>query len=172
MIANTDYVSSWKSKGLSVKTIKPPTNSNNSLTAILGYYGTKNRVKFTVSCLQQPKVSYNHGTILSIYIVYELGASNPHKDDSTLKSPLFGAVRLTKNTDIDEYGYSDNEIGFNRKSVFSFPNSGLGQNVVVFGVDMSSSVHFDNKKRHFNSWKRSNARRFRRYTNCRKNVFN
>ena len=51
MIANTDYVSSWKSKGLSAETIKPPTNSNSSLTAILGYYGTKNRVKFTVSCL-------------------------------------------------------------------------------------------------------------------------
>ena len=84
---------------------------------------------------------------------------------------MFGAVRLTKNTDIDEYGYSDNEIGFNRKSVFSFPNSGFGRNVVVFGVDMSFSVHFDNKKRHFNSWERSNAR-IRTYTNCRKNVFN
>ena len=27
VIANTDYVSSWKSKGLSAKTIKPPTTS-------------------------------------------------------------------------------------------------------------------------------------------------
>ena len=32
VIANTDYVSSWKSKGLSAETRKPPTTSNNSLT--------------------------------------------------------------------------------------------------------------------------------------------
>ena len=31
-ITNTDYVSSWKSKGLSAETIKPPTTSDNSLT--------------------------------------------------------------------------------------------------------------------------------------------
>ena len=32
VIANTDYVSSWKSKGLSAESIKPPTTSDNSLT--------------------------------------------------------------------------------------------------------------------------------------------
>ena len=31
VIANTDYVSSWKSKGLSAETIKPLTTSDNSL---------------------------------------------------------------------------------------------------------------------------------------------
>ena len=41
MIANTDYVSSWKSKGLSAETIKPPTMSDNGLTPELNYYGTK-----------------------------------------------------------------------------------------------------------------------------------
>ena len=96
VIANTDYVPSWKSKGLSAETIKPPTTSNNSFTATLSYCGKKTGVKFTVSCLQQPKVSYTHGTIVNIYIVYELGASNPHRDGSTLKSSLFRAVRLTK----------------------------------------------------------------------------
>ena len=43
VIANTDYVSSWKSKGLSAETIKPPTTSDNSLTPALSYYGTKTR---------------------------------------------------------------------------------------------------------------------------------
>ena len=76
MIDNTDYVSSWKSKGLSAESIKPPTASDNSLTPALDYYGTKTRVKFTASCLQQRKVSYTHGTIVNIYIVYELGASS------------------------------------------------------------------------------------------------
>ena len=60
MITNSDYVSSWKSKGLSAESIKPPTTSNNSLTPIVSYYGTKTRVKFTGSCLKQPKISYTH----------------------------------------------------------------------------------------------------------------
>ena len=57
MIDNTDYVSSWKYKGLSAESIKPPTASDNSLTPALNYYGTKTRVKFTGSCLEQPKLS-------------------------------------------------------------------------------------------------------------------
>ena len=31
-ITNTSYVSSWKSKGLSAESIKPPATSDNSLT--------------------------------------------------------------------------------------------------------------------------------------------
>ena len=147
MIASTDYVSSWKSKGLSAETIKPPTTSDNSLTPALSYYGTKTRVKFTGSCLKQPKISYTHGTIVNIYIVYELGASSPHNNDPTLKNCLFGAVTLTKNADIDKYGYSGYGIGFDRRSSFSFPGGGFGQNVLIFGADMSSSVHVDNKKK-------------------------
>ena len=50
MITNTDYISSWKSKGLSDESIKPPTTSDNSLNPALNYYGTKRRVKFTGSC--------------------------------------------------------------------------------------------------------------------------
>ena len=30
---------------------------------------------------------------------------------------------------------------------FSFPDGGFGQNVLIFGVDMSSSAHIDNKKK-------------------------
>ena len=67
-ITNIDYVSSWKSKGLSAQTIKPPTTSDNSLTPELNYYGTKTRVKFTGSCLQQSKISYTHGKVANIYI--------------------------------------------------------------------------------------------------------
>ena len=51
LITNTDYVSSWRSKGLSSESIKRPTTSDNSLTPALNYYGTKTRVKFTGSCV-------------------------------------------------------------------------------------------------------------------------
>ena len=30
---------------------------------------------------------------------------------------------------------------------FSFPSDGFGCNVIIFGVNMSSSVHVDNKKK-------------------------
>ena len=61
MIANTDYVSAWTSIGLSAETIKPPAASDNSLTPVLSYYGTKTRVKFTGSCIKQDKIIYAHG---------------------------------------------------------------------------------------------------------------
>ena len=54
---------------------------------------------------------------------------------------------MTKNADIDKYGYSGYGIGFDRKTVFSFPGSGFGQNVIIFGVDASSSAHIDKKKK-------------------------
>ena len=56
-------------------------------------------------------------------------------------------VTLIKNADIDKYGYSGYGIGFDRKGSFSFPVGGYGQNVIIFGVDMSSSIHIDNKKK-------------------------
>ena len=118
LIANTKYVSSWKSKGLSAESIKPPTTSDNSLAPALNYYGTKTRVKFTGSCLKQSKISYTHGKVVNIYIVYELGASSSHINDPTLKNCLFGAVTLTKNADIDKYGYSGYGNRFDRKNKF------------------------------------------------------
>ena len=71
MITNTDYISSWKSKGLSAESIKPPTTSDNSLTPALNYYGNKTRVKFTRSCLKQSKILYNHEKVVNIYLAYE-----------------------------------------------------------------------------------------------------
>ena len=85
--------------------------------------------------------------MVNIYIVYELGASSSNSDDPTLKNCLFGAVSLTKNADIDKNGYSGYGIGLDRKSSFSFPAGGFGKNVIMFGVDMSSSAHVDNKKK-------------------------
>ena len=54
---------------------------------------------------------------------------------------------MTKNADIDKYKYLSYGFGFDRKSSFSFPGGGVGQNVIIFGADMSSSVHVDNKKK-------------------------
>ena len=51
-----EYVSEWKSKGLSNESFKAISTSDNSLNPTLSYYGTKIRVKFTGDCLKQPKL--------------------------------------------------------------------------------------------------------------------
>ena len=63
------------------------------------------------------------------------------------KKCLFGAVTLTKNGDIEKYKYSGYGVGFDRRSSFSFLSGGFGQNVLIVGADMNSSIHVDNKKK-------------------------
>ena len=43
IIANSRLISSWRSKGLSDETIKPLAASDNSLTPLIDYYGSKVR---------------------------------------------------------------------------------------------------------------------------------
>ena len=45
VIASTNYVSSWQSKGLSNETIMPPSTSDNSLNPTVNYYGTNARLE-------------------------------------------------------------------------------------------------------------------------------
>ena len=71
-----EYVSEWKSKGLSNESIKAISTSDIRLNPTISYYGTKIRVKFTGGCLKQWKISYTHRKVVNIYIVYELGASS------------------------------------------------------------------------------------------------
>ena len=59
---------------------------------------------------------------------------------------MFSEAKLTKHSDIDKYKYSGYSIGFDRKGFFSLGNE-IGRNVIIFGVDMSSSPHIDNKKK-------------------------
>ena len=121
------------------------TASNYTITPELSYYGTKTRVKFNGSCLKQDKVTYNHGAVVNIYIVYEISKNYSISSYPTLENCLFGAVRLTKNADIDQYKYSGYGIGFDRKGELSFGN-GYGRNCIILGADMSSSSNANNKK--------------------------
>ena len=58
---------------------------------------------------------------------------------------LVKAVSITKNADIDKNKYSRYGIGFDRTGVYLLPDGSLSRNVVIFRVDMSLSVHIDNK---------------------------
>ena len=67
--------------------------------------------------------------------------------DSILGNCLFSAVKLVKNAYIDKYKYSGCGIGFDMKGTFGFLGIKFGRNLIIFGVDMSSSVYTDNKKK-------------------------
>ena len=149
VIANSLYISEWKSKRLSDESIKPPSTSDNSLSPLINYYGSKIRLTFNGTCLKQSNtLKFAHKTRVKIYIVYELDASGSFRDDPTLEHSLFGTVKSTKNADFDKYHYSGYGMGFDRKGSFSFAGSGFGQNVIIFGADTRSSFHVDNKGKH------------------------
>ena len=57
---------------------------------------------------------------MNIYIVYEITASGCSDNDPTLKNPLFCAVRLTKNADIDKYKYSGKTLDLIEEEFFHF----------------------------------------------------
>ena len=138
-------ISGWKSKGLSNESIKTPSTSNNFLNPLLDYVGPKIRVKFSGSFLKQNAALYNHGTIVNTYIVYDKSKNYNISSYPALENCLFGAFNMTKHADIDQYKYSGYGIGFDRKGEFSFGSNGFGRNIIIFGADMSSAVHANNK---------------------------
>ena len=79
------------------------------------YSGNKIRIKYNGSFLKQDKITFTLGTIVNIYIVYELILSNPNSSNPTLENCFSAAVKLTKNPDIDKYKSSGYGIGFDRK---------------------------------------------------------
>ena len=46
---------------------------------------------------------------------------------------------------VDKYKYSSYHIGIDSRSEFSLPDGTIGKNVIIFVVDMTSSVHVENK---------------------------
>ena len=130
-VGNGNYIYYWQSKGLSDEKINSIKTPNHSITPNLDYYGTKTRVEFNGSCLKQDKITYTHGKIEDIYTVYEIFSDLSDYNYLTLQNALFGAVKLTKNADINKYGYFGYGIGFDRKGNFSFPGGGLGCNVII-----------------------------------------
>ena len=79
-------------------------------------------------------------------IVYELDTwTKDLNSDFTSKYCLFRAVKLAKNADPDKYVYSGYGIRFNSHSELSLPDGSMSKNVIIFGVDLSSSAHINNK---------------------------
>ena len=110
--------------------------SDYGLTPYLDCYDTnKIRVNFNRGCLKQDRPTLLHVGIVNLYIVYEITDAFNVSNYPTLENCLCVAVKLTKNADIDKYGYYSYGIGFDSHG-----------NIIVFGADMSSTIKIDNRK--------------------------
>ena len=95
-------VSSWKSKGLSDENIISTTTSTDKSAMKTIYDNTKTKVRFNGDLLRENQVTYNHGPLVNIYIVYER-TPDTKTSNITLENCLFGAIKLTMNADVDKY---------------------------------------------------------------------
>ena len=111
-------ISPWESKGLSNEKIGSTKISNCDQSPGLVYDNARIKLRFARSILKQNKVTYNHGPIVNIYIVYRL-TPGTRSTGITLENCLFGAVKLTENADIDKYKYPGYSIGFDSRGSFS-----------------------------------------------------
>ena len=89
---NESYVLEWKSKGISDESIKLP--ATNNILNLLLESGNKLKLIFNGSWLDQDKITYNHGKIVNIYIIYEISKNYCISDYPTLENCLFVAILL------------------------------------------------------------------------------
>ena len=79
-----------------------------------------------------------------IYIVYNLDAwTKDPTNNFKFQNCLFGVTNMVKNSYKENYVHSGCGIAFDRVSFWSFDND-TAKNVIIFGVDNSSSSHSDN----------------------------
>ena len=137
-------ISEWISKGISNGVLK----AHNTPTPRASAQIRNMYLESNGSCLKTTEKNdfYPKLIELDIYIVYEL-SSNLNNFDPTIENCLFGAVKITKNADIDTYKYLGYGIGFDSKGTFLFPDGSFGQHVIILEADMSSSAHANNKTR-------------------------
>ena len=86
--------------------------------------------------------------VIKLYISYTLSPCLRNLNTYfTLNNCTFRSVELTKNADSNKYKYSGYGIEFDPRSEFLFTDGSMGRNVIIFGANMSSYVHIDNKKK-------------------------
>ena len=95
--------------------------------------------------------------VVNIYIAYKLDPLASTRDKSyTIQNALFGAMQITKNaTDYDKNNYKGYGICFDERSEFGHTitegghaHTTAARNVLIFGADMTFSVHATNRANH------------------------
>ena len=142
-------ISEWKSKGLSNEKIKPPVTVDKSLSPKLPWINeSRIRLRFTGSSLRQEFPTFTSRNVVNLFILYESDRwPQDLKAKFSLKDCLFEAAKATKDDNPNKYFYSGYGIGFDSYSLISMPSFDWGKNSIIFGVDMSSSMHPNNKNK-------------------------
>ena len=95
----------------------------------------------------------NNNNVINIYAVCKLDPiSSTRNTDYTIQNALFGAMKITKNTDSSKNNYTGYGLCFDEGGEFghtvkegNFDRTTNAKNVIIFGVDMSSSIHATNR---------------------------
>ena len=136
--SGTTWIESRKSNGMSEENIENITKSDSNFAlTFVDYRLLLPGMNFNGRCLIKNNISISKKVI-------NLRNLNT---DFTLCNCLFGSVKLTRNVDLDKYKYTGYGIRFDFCSRFSFTDGSYGKNVIIFGADMRSSVHVDDKGR-------------------------
>ena len=153
-------ISAWKSTGIynysSRSNMNALGNSKNDLLHLkndgrMHVYLSGNHFQ------QNKKIIPNNDNAINIYYVYKLDPIASSRDTSfTIKIELFGAMQITKiATDNTKDNYKGYGICFDERNQFGhtiteggFTHTTNGRNVLLFGADMSFSVHATNRANH------------------------
>ena len=131
---------------LKTKKTNLPILNNNKETYVLlqGNYFQQNNIIIVLN---------NNKNVINIYVVYKLDPiSSTRNTDYTIQNALFGAIKITKNADYSKNNYAGYGLCFDQGGEFShtvrqgnFDRTTDARNVIIFGVDMSSSIHVTNR---------------------------
>ena len=153
-------ISEWKSTGIynysSRSNVNALANSKNDLPNLKN--DGRMHVYLSGNHFQQNKVIIpNNNNAINIYCVYKLDPIASGRDTAfTVQNALFGAMQITKNaTDNSKNNYKGYGICFDERSEFghTITEGGFAHNtdatkLLIFGADMSFSVHKTNRTNH------------------------
>ena len=152
-------ISTWKSTGIFNYLDNSNMNAVSDSGGDLPDLKNDGRVYFYLSGnhFQQNKVIIpNNNNVINIYCVYELQPITASRSHTfTVQNALFGAMQITKTVDTSKNNYKGYGICFDGGGRFghtikegNFSHTTNARNVLIFGADMSSSVHATNRANH------------------------
>ena len=154
------HISEWKSTGInnysSRSNMTALANSKNDLPNLKN--NDRMHVYLSGNHFQQNKlIVSNNNNDINIYCFYKLDRIASSRDTSfTIQNALFGAMQINKKaTDNSKNNYKGYGTCFDETSLFShtiteggFTDTTNGKNILIFGADMSFSVHATNRANH------------------------
>ena len=163
---NTNKISKWKSTGIFNRSSNSKYHASSNMDAVGDSSGNlpnlKNDRRMNVylsgNHFQQNVASIpNNNNVINIYCVYKLDPIASTRDTSfTIQDALFRAMQITKNaTENSKNNYKGDGICFDERSQFDHTmieggrtHITNGRNVLMFGADMSFSIHRTNTANH------------------------